>query len=396
MWGLGAPWFLAGLAAVALPVWLHLLRKHKSTPLPFSSLMFFERRTQSSIQHRRLQYLLLFSLRALLLILLALAFAGPFITGGALPAGGRAEAGGAGHRQLLQHAAGQSLEPGPARKRFSLLSRLRTRRSGAGAGLRARGAVDERADQRPGRAARRGRGHQAGRFAQFLRRPGARAAQHRPIRRGCRSKCICSATCRRASMPPGFAELALPAGASLKLHAVADSRHSELDRRKRDRARAASTTTGKARVQATVAGFGTEAATLRASLVVNGKVARDQRASTCRRAGRATVEFQSLDAPHGLNRGEVRLEASDAFPADDRFLFSVERSDPSRVLFVHEARDTRSATYFRAALEASSQATFALETRRSRGQLSGVRPSNYAFVVLVERRLPAARRSKRS
>ncbi len=45
--GLGSPWFLAGLAAVALPVYFHLLRKHKSTPLPFSSLMFFERRTQS-------------------------------------------------------------------------------------------------------------------------------------------------------------------------------------------------------------------------------------------------------------------------------------------------------------------------------------------------------------
>src|SRR5512140_3104252 len=80
--GFFTPWFLAGIAAVGLPVWFHLLKKHKSTPLPFSSLMFFQRRTQSAIQHRRLQYLLLFSLRTLLLILLALAFAGPFITGG--------------------------------------------------------------------------------------------------------------------------------------------------------------------------------------------------------------------------------------------------------------------------------------------------------------------------
>ena len=51
--GLLAPWFLAGGLAVGLPVWLHLLRQHKSTPLPFASLMFFERRTQSSIKHRR-------------------------------------------------------------------------------------------------------------------------------------------------------------------------------------------------------------------------------------------------------------------------------------------------------------------------------------------------------
>jgi len=51
--GLLAPWFLAGAVAVGLPIYLHLLRRHRSTPLPFSSLMFFERRTQSSIKHRR-------------------------------------------------------------------------------------------------------------------------------------------------------------------------------------------------------------------------------------------------------------------------------------------------------------------------------------------------------
>src|SRR5918911_2096056 len=77
--GLLAPWFLAGAAAIGLPVWLHLLKKHRTTPLPFSSLMFFERRTQSSIKHRRLRYLLLFALRTALLVFLALAFANPFI-----------------------------------------------------------------------------------------------------------------------------------------------------------------------------------------------------------------------------------------------------------------------------------------------------------------------------
>ena len=41
--------------------------------------MFFEPRTQSSIQHRRLRYLLLLSLRMALLVLLALAFANPFV-----------------------------------------------------------------------------------------------------------------------------------------------------------------------------------------------------------------------------------------------------------------------------------------------------------------------------
>src|SRR6266853_6064848 len=77
--GLLAPWFLAGIAAVAIPFYVHLLRRHTTTPHPFSSLMFFERRTQSSIKHRRLRYLLLLSLRTLLFLLLVLAFANPFI-----------------------------------------------------------------------------------------------------------------------------------------------------------------------------------------------------------------------------------------------------------------------------------------------------------------------------
>ena len=41
--GFLAPWFLLGLAAIGLPVYIHLLRRHVTKPLPFSSLMFFER-----------------------------------------------------------------------------------------------------------------------------------------------------------------------------------------------------------------------------------------------------------------------------------------------------------------------------------------------------------------
>src|SRR5580692_5699829 len=77
--GFLTPWFLGGIAALGLPVYLHLLRKHKTTPLPFSSLMFFEKRTQSSIKHRRLRYLLLFALRTLLILLIVLAFAHPYV-----------------------------------------------------------------------------------------------------------------------------------------------------------------------------------------------------------------------------------------------------------------------------------------------------------------------------
>src|SRR5437763_11582367 len=76
--GFLAPWFLAGLVALGLPVYVHLLRKQTTVPRPVSSLMFFEQGTQSSIRHRRLRYWLLFVLRTLLVLLLVLAFAKPF------------------------------------------------------------------------------------------------------------------------------------------------------------------------------------------------------------------------------------------------------------------------------------------------------------------------------
>src|ERR1043166_1962558 len=78
--GLLAPWFLAGAAAVGLPLYLHLLRRPSANPHPFSSLMFFERRTQISIKHRRLRHLMLLALRLTVLLLLVLAFANPFVT----------------------------------------------------------------------------------------------------------------------------------------------------------------------------------------------------------------------------------------------------------------------------------------------------------------------------
>src|SRR5215472_7088235 len=77
--GFFSPWFLAALAGLALPVYLHLLKRQKNPPKPVPSLMLYEFRTQSSTRHRRLHYLLLLSLRLLALMLLIGAFASPFI-----------------------------------------------------------------------------------------------------------------------------------------------------------------------------------------------------------------------------------------------------------------------------------------------------------------------------
>ena len=87
--GFFSPLFLAGLLGVGLPIWLHLLRRHKTEPKPFASLMFFEKRTQSSVKHRRLLYRLLMLFRLLMMLLLALLFAEPYFRQSVAPTGNR-------------------------------------------------------------------------------------------------------------------------------------------------------------------------------------------------------------------------------------------------------------------------------------------------------------------
>ena len=55
--GFLSPWFLGGLLAAGCRSTSICCGSTRPMPLPFSSLMFFEQRTQSSVKHRRLKYL---------------------------------------------------------------------------------------------------------------------------------------------------------------------------------------------------------------------------------------------------------------------------------------------------------------------------------------------------
>lgn len=74
-----APIFLVGLAALAIPVLIHLSNRPKKEVVRFPSLMFIDRVEVRDASKRRLRNLFLFALRALALILLAAAFARPYL-----------------------------------------------------------------------------------------------------------------------------------------------------------------------------------------------------------------------------------------------------------------------------------------------------------------------------
>jgi hypothetical protein len=72
------PLYIAGLAAIALPLVFHLIRRTPRGQTPFSSLMFLTPSPPRITRRSRLEHLLLLFLRGLALTLLALAFARPF------------------------------------------------------------------------------------------------------------------------------------------------------------------------------------------------------------------------------------------------------------------------------------------------------------------------------
>jgi hypothetical protein len=76
--GLLAPLFLAGLAALAVPVFVHLIDKQQKKPVRFPSLMFLEEIPYRAMHRQRIQHWLLFLLRCLVIFLLVFAFARPF------------------------------------------------------------------------------------------------------------------------------------------------------------------------------------------------------------------------------------------------------------------------------------------------------------------------------
>lgn len=377
--GLFAPWFLGGLAAVGLPIWLHLLRKHRTVPLPFSSLMFFERRTQSSIKHRRLQYLLLFALRTAFLVLLVLAFAKPYVqrNAEALPSGRKllvaaidnsfsmrqgdrlARAKQQAVETLRQLRAEDRAQVLSINSQVQTMSDVSNDRSVLNAAVRAIEPTDARSS-----------------YAELARalRSIAQAA-HTPV------EAHLFSDMQKSSLPSSFADLRLGDGVRLVPHALAGQRQpnftveiASVPRRLYG--------SKKARVQATIAGFGTGRASRRVSLVLNGREA-ESKLVEVPASGRASVEFAALEAPYGSNRGEIRIDSGDAFPDDDRFYFSLERSDPRPALFIHEARNTRGLIYFRAALESSNENAFSLEEATPE-QVANISPAKYAFVVLSD------------
>jgi hypothetical protein len=373
--GFLSPWFLAGLAAVTLPLWLHLLRQYKRTPQAFSSLMFFERRVQSSVRHRRLRYLTLLALRLALLILLAVAFANPFIN---------RTTGTTGRRKLTVIVLDRS---------FSMRAADRMQQAKAEAGRIADGlrgqdlaqvmALDSHLEALTQYERNRGvlraaiaslgPGDLTSSYGEF-----ARALRAMEQTSGMQLEVHLISDMQRTSLP-NFRDLRLGPHTTLALHPVGKSNTANWA--------VENVVTApqvydpkQTRLTATLSGWHAEAASKKVSLVINKHVIGTKEISVPR-DGRAQVEFLAFDVPYGAGRGEVTIEPKDNLPEDDVFRFAVRREDPRRVLFLYTAGRTNEPYYYKAAMESSPSTGLTVEAaplERAAHQDF----SKYAFVVL--------------
>ena len=75
-----SPWYLVGIGAAALPILLHLLKRDPEPRVKFPAVRFLKHAPVEYTERRSLRELLLLALRVAALILLAVAFARPFLT----------------------------------------------------------------------------------------------------------------------------------------------------------------------------------------------------------------------------------------------------------------------------------------------------------------------------
>lgn len=378
--GLLSPWFLVGLLGLAIPVYVHLLRKHVTTPRVVSSLMFFERGTQSSTRHRRLRHLLLFSLRTLLVLLIVLAFANPYLR--------RASAA---RDTLLLVVVDNS---------FSMHTGSRF----AEAKQQAMNLIASKLhSQRAQIVALGGQ-------IQILTQPTSDAAQLRSAVEGielgdghatfselARSVHTLDETwdgpiemhlfsdMQRTAMPENFSDAVMPSRVRLHPHPVGTGGNLAnwtIDSVTAPTELANLKDPSASKVKAIVSGFANDGSEKAVSLLINGKVT-STKTIHLDANGRSPVEFAPLDIGYGFNRCEVRVQGDDALPADDSYRFVIRRTDPQRVLFIHNPADQRSPVYFDAALKAATHGSFVLQPVSSE-QTSQQNPERFAFVVLSD------------
>ncbi|HEX6629960.1 MAG TPA: BatA domain-containing protein, partial [Gemmatimonadaceae bacterium] len=367
--GLGflAPALLAGLAAILVPVVLHLLQRERHDVREFPSLMFLRQIPQETTKRRRLRHWLLLAARCLLLALLVAAFARPFLrgrAGAAVASRGarevvvlldRSYSMGLGDRWTRAQAAARDVIEGLAgddRATLVLFDQGAQALNEASGDRDALRGLVERA--RPGAGATRY--GPALRMAQGVLEETDRA----------RREVVIVSDFQQAGWD-GVPDVRLPPGTALRRVDLSASPAPNAAVLGVDVARAAGDLAGAAGdtvvLTARVRNFAAQPITARGiTLELNGRTL--QTRSVDLPAGGVTpVVFDAVALPPGDARGVVRL-AADALPPDDVHSFVVGRAQLRRVLLLEPTGAPEATSlYLRRALSLAHDPSYAIVAR---------------------------------
>lgn len=380
--GFLVPAFLAGLAALAIPLLLHLRQRDRSQPLRFPSLMFLRRIPIETAHRRRVTDLPLLLLRALALLLAVLAFARPVVqrVGAAVPPV---------PERVVIVALDRSMSMGHAAVWPAAMDSARAVIAGLAAGDRV-GVIafdDDAVIMQPVTT-----DHAAALAALGTIRPGARGTRFAAALRAARQQLLAGnvATAEvvvvsdlQRSGIGGIADLALPGGITVRGIAVAASSAGNRAISAVSVTRLAGGVAGRIAVAAEVRGRALGVSQpARATLMVNNREA-GSREIDIPADGMVTAAFDPVALPPGEARVMVTLTPDD-LPADDNFHAVVPAEASQLVLLVTPGDFSADATLFlERALAIGSDPAFRVE-RRSAASLDAASLARAAVVLLMD------------
>ncbi len=357
-----SPWFLLGLAALAVPVLVHLTHRERRTVLRFPSLMFLERIPYQAVKRQRLRNLLLFALRCAAVALLALAFARPFLArrSGLLGAAGesrdvvvlldRSYSMAYGDRWERARAAATRVVDGMDGEDRAAIVYFDDAAAATGALTSDRAALQAAIDSAAPTAG--GTRYDAAlRLASGIL--GDTARERREV--------VLISDAQRSGW--SRRELpALPAGVDLVQVNVGDSATADVAVTRVDVSRDAGGSLTA--VSASLANRSTEPVAERGvTLEVNGRVVQ-KLVAAIPADGAATVRFDAFPLPEGVSRGTVRADADELEP-DDVFHFTLTRTPSLPVLLLESsATSSEGGLFLRRALGIGDRPSFGITVAR--------------------------------
>ncbi|MDA2924102.1 BatA domain-containing protein [Acidobacteria bacterium AH-259-L09] len=383
-----APLFWLGALAVAVPIFLHLIRREKTKRIPFASLMFIRKIPIKELRRRRLTHLFLLFLRCLGLLLLVFAFARPVITGTWLnqvnPLLARSVV------ILIDHSFSMSREPIWESALRAAEEKIQSLSKSDEAVIIQFGETVEVLSQWE---------NSTGRLQQILRSrlspsfestsyvEGLRMAveQLEEAQNGKRE--IYLITDLQQTGMGAAAGWRIPPGVFIEIEDVGSETPNlfvEESRLERE----VFTDQYPHPILARVRGNPEQTVRGEAQLFVEGKLV-DRQAFEVGSEGVANLTFKPFDLDQGVSRGKIVIDPSDALPADNVYYFVVEKQKPRRILVLQNRRE-RSEFYLQSALSSGKNLPFAVETRAPPGP-SQIDPLDTPLVVLNDLRQPPKR-----